>query len=122
MRERWERIMAIGWVAHALHAWQRYVQRLGFQLSAAITYFSVMSVIPIIAVVFAVFGMVVTVFIPEWLDSVRDWIIASIGADSELSKQLIDHIDTAFSSWRAVGVVALGSAAWTGANRRPADG
>lgn len=107
--------MAVGWIAHALHAWQRFVQRLGFQLSAAITYFSVMSVIPIIAVVFAVFGMVVTVFIPEWLDAVRDWIIASIGAESDLSKQLIAHIDMAFGSWRALGPVALASAAWTGA-------
>lgn len=115
MRARWERIMAVGWIAHALHAWQRFVQRLGFQLSAAITYFSVMSVIPIIAVVFAVFGMVVTVLIPEWLDAVRDWIAASIGADSDVSKQLIAIIDDAFSSWRAVGAVALASAAWTGA-------
>ncbi|MBK8462766.1 MAG: YihY/virulence factor BrkB family protein [Nigerium sp.] len=115
MRERWEQITSIGWVAHALHAWQRFVERLGFQLSAAITYFSVMSVIPILAVVFAVFGMVVTVLIPEWLDAVREWITASISADSDLSKQLIGVIDGAFSSWRAIGLVALASAAWTGA-------
>ncbi len=115
MRERWDRIMAVSWIAHALAAWQRFVQRLGFQLSAAMTYFSVMSVIPILAVVFSVFGMVVTVLIPEWLDAVRDWIVTSIGADSDLSRQLIAIIDQAFSSWWAIGPVALATAAWTGA-------
>ncbi|MFT3874950.1 MAG: YhjD/YihY/BrkB family envelope integrity protein [Propioniciclava sp.] len=115
MVERWRKIKAIGWVAHLLRMWERFNERLGFQFAAAITYFSVMSIIPILAVVFAAIGLTVTVLNPQWSQAIRVGITEAIGSENDLSAQLVGIVDQAFTSWQVLGPIGLVSALWTGA-------
>lgn len=114
MLERWEKIKAIGWVAQLLRMFERFNGRLGAQFAAALTYFSALSIIPILAVVFAAIGMTVTVVNPQWSEAIRAAITEAIGTDNDLSEQLVGLVDAAFSSWAALGPIGLVSALWTG--------
>lgn len=115
MKERLERILAVEWVAHLVRAAQRFGQRLGSQFAAAITYFSVLSIVPVLMVAFAATGLTLTVIAPDALVQVKDAITTAVGGQGDLSKQLIDIVERAFGSWREVGVLGLLVAAWTGA-------
>ena len=58
------------WVAHLLRAVERFTNRLGNQFGAAITYFSVLALVPILLFAFAVLGFVLTVLRPDLIDDV----------------------------------------------------
>lgn len=57
MKQWIERIKRHPVVAHALCAVERFNERLGPQFAGSITYFSVLSVVPILMFVFASIGM-----------------------------------------------------------------
>ena len=59
MREWVERVKRHPLVAHALYANQRFQERLGPQFAGAITYFSVLSLVPVLMFVFAMLGMTI---------------------------------------------------------------
>ena len=111
------RLLAVGWIAHVIEAIQRFFERFGIQFAGAITYFSVLSMVPILMVAFAALGFTVTVFLPGMLGEVQSWLAAHVDLDpdSVLGEQVLTVIDEAFNSWRAVGLIGLGGAAWAGA-------
>lgn len=116
MAEWMQKIKSLPWVAHVFEAIERYGGRLGAQFAAAITYFSVLSIVPVLMVAFAALGLTITIVVPDLLDQVKAWITESVSGQGDLGEQLTAVVDQAFSSWRAVGIIGLLSAAWSGAN------
>ena len=116
MAEWIEKLKSTPWVAHVLEAMERFGTRLGAQFAAAITYFSVLSIVPVLMVAFAALGLTLTVFVPDVLDQVKAWITDAVSGRGDLGDQLTAAIDQAFGSWQAVGIVGLLSAMWSGAN------
>lgn len=111
-----EKIKSKPWVAHLLEAVGRFGERLGGQFAAAITYFSVLSIVPVLMVAFAALGLTLTLFLPDVLEQVKGWITSTVSGQGDLGTQLTAVVDEAFNSWQAVGIVGLLSAAWSGAN------
>ncbi|WP_282005483.1 YhjD/YihY/BrkB family envelope integrity protein [Propioniciclava sinopodophylli] len=111
-----EDLKAKPWVAHIIEAFGRFGERLGGQFAAAITYFSVLSIVPVLMVAFAALGLTITVFLPDVLEQVKGWIQDTVAGQGDLGEQLGAVVDQAFNSWQAVGVVGLVSAVWSGAN------
>lgn len=103
-------------VPHLLRAVERYFVRLGSQFAAAITYFSVLAVIPVLLFLFSLAGVVLTVTRPDLLEPVAAAVVDAVGAaDPATRQQILQQISTALSSWRATGVVTIISAAYSGA-------
>ncbi|GAB3046727.1 YhjD/YihY/BrkB family envelope integrity protein [Sediminivirga luteola] len=96
-------------VAHALRAASRFGERLGNQFGAAITYFSVLAIIPTIMFAFAGLGFTLDVLRPELLGTVRGWIENATGGN----EQVHGLLDNYLANWRAVGIVAVISALYT---------
>jgi membrane protein len=110
----WQRISKQPWVAHLLRMFARFTERLGNQFAAAITYFSFLSLVPILMVGFATAGFVLASQ-PQLIQSLKDeigTIFASSGGDSAANlNALIDH---AIAARFSLGIVALVIALYTG--------
>ncbi len=116
MKEWLERLKGKPWVAHMLRAVDRFSNRLGSQFGAAITYFSVLAVIPILLFAFAVLGFVLTVLRPELIDDIVNIFASTIGVlDQATHDKLVALISDTLSNWRGVGIVALLAAIYSGA-------
>lgn len=115
MKERLQRVLEIPWVAHLVRSAQRFGQRLGSQFAAAITYFSVLSVIPVLMVAFAALGLTLTVFMPDALGVVGDSIRSAVAGQARLGDQLVTVVNQTLGSWQSVGAIGLLGAAWSGA-------
>ncbi|MDO5066239.1 MAG: YihY/virulence factor BrkB family protein [Propionibacteriaceae bacterium] len=96
-----------------LAAWERYGQRHGAQHAAAITYFSVLTVIPVLMLFGALTGFVLTVVRPDLLAVVRSSITEVLGT-SGMAEKIITTLDAALGSWRGLGLTAMLAAAYTG--------
>ncbi|MFT3862160.1 YhjD/YihY/BrkB family envelope integrity protein [Micropruina sp.] len=110
-----EKLKAKPWIAHLLRMQERFTQRLGNQFAAAVTYFSVLSIVPVLLLAFSMLGMVLTVFRPDLLD----WVSALIKHEFDnnpLGDQVIAVMERAFSSWATTTLVAVGIFAWSGAS------
>ncbi len=116
MGEFIEKLKSKPWVAHLLAAVGRFGDRLGGQFAAAITYFSVLAIVPVLMVAFAALGLTLTLFLPDVLDQAKAWITDTVSGSGDLGDQLGAVVDQAFNSWQGVGIVGLLSAAWAGAN------
>lgn len=123
MKQWIERIKRHPVVAHALCAVERFNERLGPQFAGSITYFSVLSVVPILMFVFASIGMTLTVFRPELLTELTELIHETLGAgplgeaepgEDSFATQLADVITRALLNWRGLGVVAIVTAGYAG--------
>jgi membrane protein len=109
-----QRIMRRPLVAHLLRAVDRFGARLGNQFAAAITYFSVLAVVPIAMFAFAVLGWTIEVLRPDLLETVTSAIanqLQSTSGAKEIVKVLVDFL----KNWRGVGIVAILSGAYAGA-------
>nr|WP_175558347.1 YhjD/YihY/BrkB family envelope integrity protein [Tessaracoccus bendigoensis] len=113
MKEWIERQMNRSAVAHAISANTRYFSRLGPQFAAGITYFSVLSMVPILMFTFAALGMTMTVLRPDLMDDVLS-LIEQVLADQQLSATVGTVITEAFSQWASVGGFALVAAVYSG--------
>jgi len=103
-------------VPHLLRAVERYVARLGTEFAGAITYFSVLAVIPILLFGFSLAGLVLTVLRPELLAPVADAAAAALGsADPAIRQQIAGLISDALSNWRSTSVVTVVTAIYSGA-------
>ncbi|CAA9345236.1 MAG: hypothetical protein AVDCRST_MAG48-3889 [uncultured Friedmanniella sp.] len=103
-------------VPHLLRAVERYFARLGSQFAAAVTYFSVLAVIPVMLFLFSLAGVVLTVARPDLLEPVAAAVADAIGsADPAARQQILDLISSALGNWRATSVVTIISAAYAGA-------
>jgi membrane protein len=105
LRERHE------WLDHVLRAATRYTERHGDHYAAAITFFSVLSLVPLLMIAFAVAGYVLF-FNPALLQELRTGISENLPAG--LDPVVNPIIDQAVASRTAVGVLGLLAALYSG--------
>lgn len=103
---------AIPAVAHFIRAGERFNDRLGSQFGAAITYFSFLSLIPIMMVSFAAVGFVLASH-PTLLNELIDKIVSSI-SDPTLANTLKNTVNTAVQQRTTVGLTGLLLALYSG--------
>ena len=119
-----ERIKARPSVAHLLRAAERFNDRLGSQFGAAITYFSFLSLIPVLMVSFAAAGFVLASN-PDLLARLINRIVGSI-SDPTLASTLKNTVNTAIQQRTTVGLTGArwrsipASAGWATCARRSA--
>ncbi len=109
-----EKLKEKPWIAHLLRMQERFTARLGNQFAGAITYFSVLSIVPVLMFGFSMLGMVLTVLRPDLLDDVRSLINAEF-KDAPLGEQVIGIMENALRNWATLGVVAIAVFGWSGA-------
>ena len=115
MKEWIERLKQRPGVAHLLRAAERFSTRLGDQFGAAITYFSVLALVPILMFAFAITGFVLTVLRPDLMQEVIQTVSSAVGSSGDESGQKIaDMIEGFLKGWQAVGIVGLLSAMYSG--------
>lgn len=103
-------------IAHLLRAFKRFGTRLGNQFGAAITYFSVLAIVPIVMFAFSVLGFFLIVVDPGLMDQLMDQIrSATAGMDHDTQQKLVDMIGDSMRHWAAIGIVGLLSAMYSGA-------
>jgi membrane protein len=113
MVEWWRRFAKRPFVAHLLRAVDRFNLRGGVQLAAAIAYFSVLSLVPILMLGFSVLGFTLTVFRPEWLGVIEGRIRVEL-PDSELGRSLYTLIVESLTRWAQIALPALLIILWVG--------
>ncbi|URO01553.1 inner membrane protein YhjD [Leclercia adecarboxylata] len=101
-------------IAHLLRATERFNDRLGNQFGAAITYFSFLSMIPILMLSFAAAGFVL-VSHPTLLQDIFSKILQNV-SDPTLASTLKSTISTAVQQRTTVGIVGLFVALYSGIN------
>lgn len=106
------RIQNWQWMAHLLRAGERFNDRLGSQFGAAITYFSFLSLIPILMVSFAAVGFMLASN-PDLLAGLINKIVNSI-SDPNLAETLKSTVNTAIQQRTAVGLSGLLIALYSG--------
>jgi membrane protein len=100
-----------GWLDHLVRAGARYTERHGDHYAAAITYFSVLSLVPLLMIAFAAAGYVLF-FRPELLTELQDGIAQNVPPG--LGEIINPTIEQAIASRTAVGVVGLLGALYSG--------
>ena len=101
-------------IAHLIRAAERFNDRMGNQFGAAITYFSFLSMIPILMVSFAAAGFVLASH-PTLLQDIFNKILTNV-SDQTLAATLKSTINTAVQQRTTVGIVGLLIALYSGVN------
>lgn len=115
MKETIDKILRRPAIAHLMAANARFGARLGPQFAAAVTYFSVLSMVPILMFSFAMLGMTLTVLRPDLLSTVQDQINAMLGsAPADLRDKISAVVMDALNNWRGIGIIALLTAGYSG--------
>ena len=115
MKDWIEKVTGYPVVAHGMSAMDRYNKRLGPQFAAGVTYFSVLSMVPILMFAFSMLGLTLTVLRPDLMDQIMETIVAELGTSS-LAESLGDVVDHALSNWASVILVAVVTASYSGSN------
>ena len=103
-------------IAHLLRAGQRFTGRLGNQFGAAITYFSVLALVPIVMFAFAITGFILVVLRPEMMQELLAIISGAMGDLPEDAKNsLLGVVENALTNYASIGIIGLLSAAYAGA-------
>ncbi|MCP2289182.1 inner membrane protein YhjD [Nocardia amikacinitolerans] len=105
------RVQARPWLDHLIRAGGRYQRQRGDYFAAGITYFTVLSLFPLLMVAFAAAGFVLAGN-PELFQELQDKVVETI--PGELGTQLNDLIDQAVRSRGTVGVLGLLAGLYTG--------
>ncbi|MFC0179790.1 inner membrane protein YhjD [Thorsellia kenyensis] len=90
---------------HHITAFKRFDSRMGLQLSAGISFFSFLSLIPVLMISFAGLGSFL-INNPEYLQQIQEKIVSNIG-DENLANTLKNIIDTAINQRTSVGIMGL---------------
>lgn len=114
MPQWWEKFSQRPLVAHVLRTVERFNVRGGGQFAAAISYFSVISLVPILMLAFSGLGLALTVFYPKSVDSIEDWLTGNLQSYGDLGETLLTVIISALNSWAALGLAGLAIALWSG--------
>ncbi|SHG50461.1 inner membrane protein YhjD [Streptoalloteichus hindustanus] len=101
-----------GWLDHIIRAAERYQGRYGDHYAAGITYFSVLSLVPLLMIAFAVGGFVLAGQ-PELLQRAQDE-IAGVVPDPSLRETLSKAVSEAVGQRYSVGAVGLVVALYSG--------
>ncbi|WP_414637923.1 inner membrane protein YhjD [Actinophytocola sp.] len=99
------------WLDHLVRANEAFTERYGNHYAAAITYFSVLSLFPLIMIAFAVAGFVLAGN-PDMLRELKNGISSAV--PSGLGPTINKVVDQAIESRSAVGVLGLLAAAYSG--------
>ena len=99
------------WLDHIVRAGARYTERHGDHYAAAITYFSVLALFPLILVAVAALGYVLFLQ-PDLLDQLKAGI--SKNAPGGLDTLIIPIVDNAITSRNTIGIIGLVGALYTG--------
>lgn len=110
----WRVVSARPGVAHLIRAWDRSQDRMASQLAAAITYFSFLSLVPILMVAFSVAGLVLGSQ-PDLLASLKDS-ITGLMPSRQLGASIGGLIDEAVGQSLTVGIIGLVIALYSGLN------
>ncbi len=109
---RFERLrVRFPWLDHAVRAQQRYDSGNGDFCAAAVTYYSIFALFPLLMVGFAVVGFMLASR-PALLAEIDNRVKAAISGD--FAHQLISLMDAAIASRTSVGLIGLGTALWAG--------
>jgi membrane protein len=120
VQEKVKKLKQVPTVAHVLRMNTRYATRLGNQFAGAITYFSLLAMVPILMFAFSACGFTLTVLRPDLLERVQAAIMVQLqGAPKDLQAQLTGLIKGLLRNWASVGLVGLfssiySSAGWAG--------
>lgn len=114
--EWWERFSQRPLVAHLLRTVDRFSVRGGSQFAAAIAYFSVLSLVPILMLAFSGLGLVLTVFYPDYLRALEEWLNSNLSAYGDLGQTILTIVSSSLSNWAAIGLIGLAISFWSGAN------
>lgn len=109
-----QKIQRLPVIAHLIRAAERFNDRMGNQFGAAITYFSFLSMIPILMVSFAAAGFVLASH-PTLLQDIFDKIVLSV-SDPTMATMLKNTINIAVQQRTTVGIVGLAIALYSGVN------
>ncbi|QDP96696.1 tRNA-processing ribonuclease [Microlunatus elymi] len=116
LKERLTKITERPMVAHLLRANKRFGERLGNQFGAAITYFSVLAIVPIIMLGFSALGFILVTAAPQLLDEVLGQVNSALsGFDKSTRESINNMIETALRNYKAIGIVGGVSALYSGA-------
>lgn len=99
------------WLNHLVRAGESYTERYGNHYAAAITYFSVLSLIPLLMIAFAIAGFVLAgneALLEEMQLGIADALPSGLG------NTINDVIDQAIESRSTVGIVGLLAALYSG--------
>ena len=99
------------WLDHLIRAGARYTDHHGDHYAAAVTFFSILSLVPLLMIAFAVGGYVLF-FDPELLDQIRDAIYAALPPN--LVQMINPIIDQAIAQRNTVAVFGLLIALYSG--------
>ncbi|MBW4716109.1 inner membrane protein YhjD [Saccharothrix obliqua] len=99
------------WLDHLLRAAQRYSESYGAHYAAAVTYFSVLSLVPMLMIGFAVAGFVLSSQ-PGLLDELKGGIAEAV--PGSLGETINNVVNQAITSKGTVGVFGLLGAAYSG--------
>jgi membrane protein len=99
------------WLDHLIRAAQRYQDNNGDHYAAAIAYFSVLALFPLLMIAFSVLGFVLFRN-PDLIDLLKSKLIEA--APEDLGKPLAKVVDTAVKQRTAVGIIGLVGAAYSG--------
>lgn len=116
MREWWDRFSGRPWVAHLLRTVERFNVRGGGNAAAAIAYYSVLSLVPVLMLVFSALGLTLTVWRPDLLDQLNRYLVDQLVAFGDLGARLKPVIQNYLGNWAAIGTTGLLIALWTGTN------
>ena len=101
-----KRLMKKPWIAHLIRMNDRFSERLGGQFTAAITYFTFLSLVPLLMLGFSAAGFVLANQ-PELLDKVKEQVTALFEGSGSIGDSLNAVIDNAISARFSVGIVAI---------------
>ncbi|MBK9157911.1 MAG: YihY/virulence factor BrkB family protein [Micropruina sp.] len=114
MKERLERLKQQPLVARLLVIADHFAERSGSQFSAAIAYYSVLALVPILMFAFSMLGMTLTVLRPDLLDVLRGSISNAMNASPDLGQKITQVVDDALANWRTILTIGAVSILWVG--------
>lgn len=110
----WQRISKKPWVAHLLRMIERFGERLGSQFAAAITYFTISSLVPILGVAFSITGFILAGQ-PDLIAKLKDEVTSIFAASGgDMANSINGVIDNAINARLTVGIISLVIGLYTG--------
>ena len=113
IRGWFDRVLRRPIVRHGIKSFERFSARLGWQFAGALTYFSLLAVVPILMVAFSVAGFVLANR-PETLQALEDSIISLLPTSSSIADEVNTVLNSAIDARLTVGIIGLGFAMYTG--------
>ena len=112
MKDRLNELRArFPWLDHVIRAQQRYDLARGDFCAAAVTYYTIFAMFPLLMVGFATVGFVLARR-PALLAEIDNRVKSAVTGD--FANQLLSLMDAAIDSRTSVGLIGLGTALWAG--------